>query len=73
MYRVFIFEMYSLVIKIAILVNSAVLLEDKLPALGINTANVLVEADPIKNSATINKIFFLSNFYISFYNTQYLF
>ena len=47
------FEMYSLVIKIAILVNSAVLLPILIPALGFNTANVLgliVESDPIKTS-----------------------
>ena len=47
MYRVFIFQMDSLVIKIAILVKSAVLLELMLPALGFNTAKVhdlIVEA-----------------------------
>ena len=50
-YRIFDFDMYSLVIKIAILVISAVLLEITIPALGFNTANVfelIFEADPIK-------------------------
>ena len=54
--------MYSLVIEIAILVNSTVLLEIIIPALGFNTANVLeliVEADPIKIYVIINNIFFL--------------
>ena len=50
-YRVFKFEMYSFVIKIAILVNRDVLLEMVMPALGLNIAKVLeliVDADPNK-------------------------
>ena len=53
--------MHSLVIKIAILVKKAVLLEKTIPALGFNIAYVLeliVEADPIKISVKIIKIFF---------------
>ena len=61
MYHIFNFEMYSLVVKIAILVNSAVLLEIIIPALGCYTANVLdffVEADPV-NFFFEKKTFFL--------------
>ena len=60
-YRIFNFEVYSLVIKIAILINSAVLLEILIPALRFITANVLeliAEADPIKISVLINNTFF---------------
>ena len=61
-YRIFNFEMYSLTIKIAILVNSAVLVEIIRPALGFVTANILeyiVEEDSIKTSVIINIAFFL--------------
>ena len=43
------FERYSIVIKLAIIVNKAVLDDLLTPALGLNIANVLdfiVEADP---------------------------
>ena len=56
--------MYSLVTKIAILVNRAVLLEIILPAPGLIKPiieELLVEADPIKISVTINNTFFLFN------------
>ena len=39
---IFIFEMYSCVIRIAIDVNRAVLLDVKVPALGFKLANVLL-------------------------------
>ena len=75
MYRVFNFEMYSLVIKIAILVKSAVLLEIMVPALGFNTANVhdfFVEADLKKVSVISKNFFFLVKLYTSS-SIQYLF
>ena len=49
-------------IRIAILVNRAVLLEITMPALGFIFASVLeliVDANPIKFLLIINKIFFL--------------
>ena len=54
--------MYSLVIKIAILVNKAVLLEIILPAPGLIrpiVEELTVEADPIKISVIISNTFFL--------------
>ena len=54
--------MYSLVIKIAKLVNKAVLLEIILPAPGLINPNVevlIADPDPIKISVIINNIFFL--------------
>ena len=60
--------MYSFVIKIAILVNKAVLLETIIPAPGLINPNVEVligDLDPIKLSIIINSIFFL--FKISYF------
>ena len=54
--------MYSLVIKIAILVNKAVLLEIIIPAPGIINPIVKVlfaDPDPIKLSVIINNTFFV--------------
>ena len=61
-YRIFNFDMYSFVIKTAILINRAVLDEIKIPTPGLN--NPIVELpnadpDPIKNSVIINNTFFL--------------
>ena len=59
---IFNLEMYSSVIKIALLVSTAVLLEIITPALGFNIANeeeLFVETDPIKISVIINVTFFL--------------
>ena len=54
--------MCSLVIKIAILVHRAVVIEIIIPALRFNIADVLeliVEADPIKNPVITSNTFFL--------------
>ena len=64
-YRIFNFEIYSFVIKIAILVNRAVLDEIILPAPGLLKPNVdepTAEALPSINSVIINKNFFLFKF-----------
>ena len=58
----FIFDMSSCVIYIAIDVSRALLLVIITPALGFNTANVLqiiAEADPIRISVIFIKIFFI--------------
>ena len=63
------FEMYSLVINTAKLVNRAVLLEIKIPAPGLIKPVVellKVEADPIRISVIILKNSFSLMFYISF-------
>ena len=68
--------MYSLVIKIAKLVNRAVLLEIIIPALMCINANVLeliVEADPIKNSVIISNTLFLFKLLYFSYNLHYQF
>ena len=73
---VFDFEMYSFVIKIAILVNKAVLLEIIIPAAGLINPNVeelIADPDPIRISLIINNVFFYLNFYTSFYNIHYQF
>ena len=60
-YLIVIFEMYSLVINIAILVNKAVLLEIKMPAPGLINPIVevpIVEALPTSISVIINNTFF---------------
>ena len=66
--------MYSLVIKIEILVNRAVLDEILIPATGL--INLIIELpiadpDPIKVSLIINNSFFLINFLYFFYNVDY--
>ena len=56
------FEIYSLVINTAILVNRAVLLEIIMPAPGLiepNVEELIVEADPFYISVVINNIFLL--------------
>ena len=61
--------MYSLVIKIAILVNKAVLDEIIMPAPGLIRPNVellISDPDPIKISVIINITFFLFNFFYFF-------
>ena len=61
-YRIFNFEVYSLVIKIAILVNKAVLLDILLPAPGLIKPIVEVptaEALPTRMSMIIKNTFFL--------------
>ena len=61
-YRIFKFDMYSFVIKIAILVNKAVLDEIISPAPGLINSIVdepTAEALPISISVIINNIFFL--------------
>ena len=73
-YLVFNFEICSLVINIAIIVNRAALLETLLPAPGLIkplVEELIVEADPINNSAIITSIFFYLNFYISSYNIHF--
>ena len=74
--RTFNFEMYSLVIKRATLVNKLTLDHITMPALSFNIANVLepiVEPNPITFSVTINNFFFFPNFYISSYNIHHQF
>ena len=59
--------MYSFVIKIAILVNSFVVLEKILPAPGLIKPIVdepTAEADPTSISVIINSIFFIQTFII---------
>ena len=68
--------MYSFVIKIAILVNKAVLDQIILPAPGL--INPIVELpfadpDPIKFSVIINNIFFSFKFSYLLYNNPYQF
>ena len=66
--------MNSFVIKIAILVNKAVLDEIRIPAPGLINPNVellIADPDPIKISV-INIEFFLS-FYFTSYNIHYQF
>ena len=61
-YLIFTFEIYSIVINIAILVNRAVLLEMIIAAPGLINPIVeelIVEADPINISVRNNSIFFL--------------
>ena len=63
---------FSLVIKIAILVNKAVLDEIIIPAPGL--INPIVEvpiALPTSISVIINNTFFLFNFLYFFYNNHY--
>ena len=75
-YRILNFEIYSLVINIANLVNKAVLLEKIIPAPGlINPIVELPIADPdqIKNSVIISNIFFYLNSYIFSFKIHYLF
>ena len=72
--RIFNTEMYSFVIKIAILVNKSVLDDMVKPAIGFNITNVLkffVEADPINNSVITNKNFFLFKLLYFSYNNHY--
>ena len=60
-YLLFNFEIYSFVIKIAILVNRAVLLGIKIPAPGLIKPIVdepTAETDPTSISVIINSIFF---------------
>ena len=72
-YRIFIFEIYSLVINIAILVNKAVIDEITIPAPGLIKPIVklpITEPDPIKKSVTIHKTFFLiQDFYFFLQNS----
>ena len=75
-YRIFNFEMYSSVIKIAILVNRAVLFDVIMPAHVFKIANILeliVEADPNKRSVIIKKVFFSLIFFIFSYDSRYQF
>ena len=68
-YRIFNFEMYSLVINTAIQVNRAVLLEILIPAPGLIKPTVellTVEADPINLSVIFNKTFFFFRFLFFF-------
>ena len=60
-YCIFNLEMYSLVIKIAILVNKAVLLEIIIPRPGMNkpiVGELIVEADPNIISVIFNNTLF---------------
>ena len=68
--------MYSLVIKRAILIDRALLLEIIIPAPGLIKPNVdepTAEADPTSISAIKNSIFFFLNSYTSFHNIHYQF
>ena len=68
--------MYSLVIKIAIHVNRAVLDEIIIPAPGLINPIVeepTAEALPTNISVIINNTFFFLLIYISFYNNHYQF
>ena len=61
-YRIFNFEMYSLMIKVAILVNRAVLDDIIIPAPGLINPNVevlIADPDPINILVIINNILFL--------------
>ena len=69
-YRIFDFEMYSFVIKIAIDVNKAVKIDITKPALGFNIAKLLqfiVEGNAIEISVIINDIFFFFQKFIYFF------
>ena len=60
-YLIFNFDIYSLVIKLAILVNKAVELVKTTPILGFNNEIVevpIADPDPTNILVTINKIFF---------------
>ena len=75
-YRIFYFEMYSLVTKIAILVNRAVLIEliVRAPCLIKTIVELLiVEADPTGISVIINKFFCLIIDLYFFHDIQYQF
>ena len=75
-YRNFNFDMYSLVIKIVILVTKAVEEVNPIPMLGIINDIVEVEkADPdaINISAIVNNPFFLFKILYFFYNIHYQF
>ena len=75
-YLIFNLLIYSLVIKIAILVKRAMLDEIIIPAPGLIKPIVdelIVEADPINISEIIKNTFFYLNFYISSYNIHYQF
>ena len=61
-HRIFSFDMYSFVIKIAMDVDRAVLLEITMPTLGFIKPIVevpIADPDPIKISVIINKIFLI--------------
>ena len=69
-YRNFNFDMYSFVIKIAILVNRAVLDEIVIPAPGLINPIVdepTAEALPTSNSVIINVTFFFKFLYFFLY------
>ena len=75
-YLTFNFHMYSLLIKIAILVSRAVELDMVLPALGFNFPKVLeliVKTDPVKSLVININIFFFFNLLCFSYNNQYHF
>ena len=66
----------SLVIKIAIIVNKAVLLEIIIPAPGLIQSIVelpIADPDPIKISVIFNNFFFLFKLVYFFYNFQFQF
>ena len=68
--------MYSFVIKTAIPVNKAVLLQIIIPAPGLINPNVkelIADPDLIKISVIINNTFFFLNFYIFSFNIHYQF
>ena len=69
-YRIFNFEMHSLVIKIALLVNRAVLDGTAIPAPGLIKPIVellIVEADPNIVSVIINNTFLFFKFLYFFF------
>ena len=66
---VFVFELYSFVIKIAMEVNRAVLLVNTISTLGLSIAKAdffIVKSDPTKFSVIINSNLFLSEFFYCF-------
>ena len=73
-YLIFNFEIFLLVINVAVLVNSAVLLEIIILAPGLIkpiVAKLIVEAEPINISVIINNTFFLVTLLYFSYNTHY--
>ena len=75
-YRIFNFEIYSLVIIVAILVSKAVLLDIIIPAAGLIKPIVelpIAEPIPTSFSVIIIILFFNLNFYTSSYNIRYQF
>ena len=74
-YLILIFEMYSLVIKIAILVNKAALDDITIPTDGLiidKVKLVIVEPPRIKFQRSSSIPFFYLNFYTSSYNIIFI-